>query len=192
MPISLFDHSHIPDCSLIPSRLVEKLPFSCTIDLYLYSKPFIALRSNLKVSLEHRYILKQEKNYLSQNNSLTNIEIDVSSVLLVANVGYAVLFPPYLSRYLWRLEKNTVKNYFSLRRRLRKMNPIPGYVYSIRTRSPAFPFIYVHALDQLAADLSTYPFTDDLNFRMSKLRYRSFSFIIVVPVYDWKRKLNTG
>lgn len=176
--VSFLHQGSIPPC---PFREAEAL--ACSLQAYLRDSNLKVLRMNLREALEYNFILKRSTNYLSQNSTLANFELDVTSILFYADSKYAALFPKTVSRYIWRTQHKMVKLYWSVRRRLRQMNPVPGYVYIFRSRSPAFPFIFMESVDQLAYDLGTYPFTDDGAFKYIKIRDRSFGFMVSTSLY---------
>ena len=117
----------------------------------------------------------RQTGYANSSGNLANLQIATNFAAL-ASFGLAGLAPENLDRDLYNAERFTVRFYESLARRWERLNPIPGLLYEVVIRSPAYPFIFVESLDNYYFDLGTFPFTDDLNFRKLSLASRQYGF----------------
>jgi len=127
---------------------------------------FLLFRAEFKV---------KQTGYANSSGNLANLQIATNFAAL-ASFGLAGLAPEDLDRDLYNAERFTVRLYESLARRWERLNPIPGLLYEVVIRSPAYPFIFMEGLDAYWFDLGTFPFTDDLRFRQTSLASRQYGF----------------
>lgn len=133
------------------------------------------LSDNVRFLLFRSEFSVRQTGYANSSGNLANFQI-ASDFSQLAKSGISGLAPGEIDRDLYNAERFTVRLYESIARRWERMNPIPGLYYDIIIRSAAYPFIFMEALDQYAFDFGTYPFTDDLKFRMTNLGDRQFAF----------------
>lgn len=127
---------------------------------------FLLFRSEFKV---------RQTGYANSSGNLANLQIATNFAAL-ASFGLAGLAPEELDRDLYNAERFTVRLYESMARRWESLNPIPGLLYEVVIRSPAYPFIFLEGLDQYWFTMGTFPFTDDLRFRETSLASRQYAF----------------
>lgn len=127
---------------------------------------FLLFRSEFKVT---------QTGYASNSGNLTNLQFATDFAQL-ASSGISGMAPNEIDRDLYNAERFTVRLYESLARKWENLNPIPGLLYQVIIRSPAYPFIVLEGLNEYALGLGTFPFTDDLRFRETSLASRQYGF----------------
>ncbi len=133
------------------------------------------LSENVRFLLFRAEFKVRQTGYANSSGNLANLQIATNFAAL-ASFGLAGLAPEDLDRDLYNAERFTVRLYESLARRWERLNPIPGLLYEVVIRSPAYPFIFMEGLDAYWFDLGTFPFTDDLLFRELSLATRQYGF----------------
>jgi hypothetical protein len=133
------------------------------------------LSENVRFLLFRAEFKVRQTGYANSSGNLANLQIATNFAAL-ASFGLAGIAPADLDRDLYNAERFTVRLYESLARRWERLNPIPGLLYEVVIRSPAYPFIFLEGLDAYWFDLGTFPFTDDLRFRQVSLASRQYAF----------------
>ena len=133
------------------------------------------LSENVRFLLYRAEFNVRQTGYANSSGSLANLQISTNFAAL-ASFGLAGLAPEDLDRDLYNAERFTVRLYESIVRRWERLNPIPGLLYEVVIRSPAYPFIFMEGLDTYWFGLGTFPFTDDLSFRELSLASRQYGF----------------
>jgi hypothetical protein len=133
------------------------------------------LTENVRMLLFRAEFKVRQTGYANSSGNLANLQI-VTNFAALASFGLAGIAPADLDRDLYNAERFTVRLYESLARRWERLNPIPGLLYEVVIRSPAYPFIFLEGLDAYWFDLGTFPFTEDLRFRQVSLASRQYGF----------------
>ena len=172
----LFPHQTVSQCT---TMCYATQPYFCSCLLNTQK----ILNENLKLSIKIQTLAGFRTNYASVNSTLSNIDIIGLHDISLEKLHFSDLFPYSLSRIIWRKEKLLIKMYLSSLHFINSLNPIPGYSFSIISRSPAVPYIFIQTLNQLKFDLRTYPFLDDEKIKVLSPFKRSIGFSIIMTLY---------
>ena len=124
-----------------------------------------------------------QSSYAGFNSTLSNIDVSLTSQVRFSRIQFAELFPVSVQSQMWHWQRNLVKSYLSILRTLDQLNPAPGISYFGRSRSPAFPFVYMETLDAIAYRFRTVPFLDDNNIRLEDQLDRSYAIGVEMTLY---------
>lgn len=133
------------------------------------------LSEKVKLLLFRPEFKVKQTGYANSSGNLANLQIATNFAAL-ASFGLVGLAPENLDRDLYNAERFTVRLYENLARRWERLNPIPGLLYEVVIRSPAYPFIFMESIENYWWGLGTFPFTDDLRFRELRLASRQYGF----------------
>lgn len=133
------------------------------------------LSEKVKLLLFRPEFKVKQTGYANNSGNLANLQI-VTNFAALASFGLAGLAPETLDRDLYNAERFAVRFYENLARRWERLNPIPGLLYEVVIRNPAYPFIFMESVENYWWDLGSFPFTDDLRFREQRLVSRQYGF----------------
>lgn len=167
-----------------PYPQVKLIPEHST--LYRASSDFqqVELQRNLDIAIEkHKPIINQP--YTNMGNIDPNtIELTIGDQLMLAGpAGITHLLPGHISKQVWLWQRSGLKNYKSILRRIRSMNPVPGFSYFFRSKHPSYPLIYIRSIDIRAFELGTEPYLEDYRLRNKEPVQNTFGFGIRFFIY---------
>ena len=160
----------------------EKFEYSFYSTLYNLDAEldeFSLVQCNVVNSLSTVDRAPSKRNYPSFSSSAENFDFSLSN-LGIERFRIAALFPQEVEQNVESWQRRMIKSYFSIRRNLHQTNPFPGLEYFITSRNPAFPFIYVYNVDQLAFNFRTIPLIDDNRVNLESSADRSYGFGILL------------
>lgn len=141
-----------------------------------------SLMHNFQNAIYGRNIVVIQPYYNNFGGNLANFQLTVG-VGALATFSISALFPKEFEAELELTERRMVQVYESFMRKVLKLNPWPGTEFVLYVRSPAFPFLYLASIDQLALDKKIFPFMDDERGKSEKVKDRQFGLAFSIQIW---------
>ena len=154
----------------------EKFEYSFYLSLYDIDAELDELaliQCNVENSLSTVDRAPSKRSYPSFSSSAENFDFSLTN-LGIERFSIAALFPRKIEESIDSWQKRMKKTYFSIRRNFNQSNPFPSLEYFFTSRNPAFPFIYIYNIDELARNLRTIPLIDDHRIALESNSDRSY------------------
>ena len=154
----------------------EKFEYSFYLSLYDIDAELDELaliQCNVENSLSTVNRAPSKRSYPSFSSSAENFDFSLTN-LGIERFSIAALFPKEIEESIDSWQKRMKKTYFSIRRNFNQNNPFPSLEYFFTSRNPAFPFIYIYNIDELARNLRTIPLIDDHRIALESNSDRSY------------------
>ena len=160
----------------------EKFEYSFYLSLYDIDAELDELaliQCNVENSLSTVDRAPSKRSYPSFSSSAENFDFSLTN-LGIERFSIAALFPRKIEESIDSWQKRMKKTYFSIRRNFNQSNPFPSLEYFFTSRNPAFPFIYIYNIDELARNLRTIPLIDDHRIALESNSDRSYGVRIIL------------
>lgn len=154
----------------------EKFEYSFYLSLYDIDAELDELaliQCNVENSLSTVDRAPSKRKYPSFSSSAENFDFSLTN-LGIERFSIAALFPKGIEENIDSWQKRMKKTYFSILRNFNQSNPFPSLEYFFTSRNPAFPFIYIYNIDELARNLRTIPLIDDHRIKLESNSDRSY------------------